>query len=215
MSGAADWRPQDHSEGDSLEAAASVIRSGGVVAFPTDTVYGLGVDPFNPEAVESLFAAKGRPTNSPIPLLIADPADLALVANSAPSGAMALAEAFWPGALTLVLHAVDGLPELVSAGSGTVGVRVPDHPAPRNLARTAGGPITGTSANRSGEPSLKTAKEVRAALGGVLRFVLEGACGAHVAPSTVVNFTVDPPSVVRHGAISIEALQRVRPDIVG
>jgi L-threonylcarbamoyladenylate synthase len=198
-----------------VESAAAVIRSGGVVAFPTDTFYGLGVDPFNAAAVRRLFAAKGRPANSPVPLLIAAPGDLNLIATSVPAGAAALAEAFWPGALTLVLSAVADLPDVVSAGAGTVGVRVPDHEIPRAIARAVGGPITGTSANLSGERSLKTAIEVETAFGETLGFVVEGVCGTHDAPSTVVDFSVDPPLVRRHGAISLEMLQRVWTNVLG
>lgn len=195
--------------------AAAVIRGGGVVAFPTDTFYGLGVDPFNDRAVELLFAVKGRAAGSPVPVLIAAPGDLSIVATSVPDGAAILAGVFWPGALTLVLEAATRLPGTVSAGTGTVGVRVPDHPAPRAVARAIKGPITGTSANRSGEPPMKTADEVKAVFGDALGFVLEGICGAHGAPSTVVDFTVDPPQVRRHGAITLDALRQVCPDIVG
>ncbi|MCH8235990.1 MAG: threonylcarbamoyl-AMP synthase [Chloroflexi bacterium] len=198
-----------------MAAAAAVIRGGGVVAFPTDTFYGLGVDPFNERAVESLFAVKGRAALSAVPILIAAPGDMSIVAATAPDGATALAEVFWPGALTLVLEAVAGLPGVVSAGAGTVGVRVPDHPAPRAIARAVNGPITGTSANRSGEPPMKAAGEVKATFGDALGFVLDGVCGAHDAPSTVVDFTVDPPLVRRHGAITLEALLRICPDVVG
>jgi len=186
-----------------------------VVAFPTDTYYGLGVDPFNAAAVDLLFAVKGRSANSPVPLLIAAPGDLVRVAASVPAGAAALAEAFWPGALTLVLDAVDGIPDVVSAGAGTVGVRVPDHSTPRDIARAVGGPITGTSANRSGERPLKTAGEVEVAFDDALGFIVYGVCGAHEAASTVVDFTVDPPLIRRHGAISPGELQRVCPDVAG
>lgn len=198
-----------------MELAADVIRSGGVVAFPTDTFYGLGVDPLNAVAVKGLFAAKGRPANSPVPLLIAGPEDLGMIAASVPAGATALASAFWPGALTLVLTAVEELPEVVSAGAGTVGVRVPDHDIPRAIARAVGGPITGTSANLSGERSLKTATEVKEEFKDGLGFIVEGICGAHDAPSTVVDFSVDPPLVRRHGAISLEMIQRVWTDVLG
>ena len=215
MSRATDGGETGHSADGSVESAAAVIRSGGVVAFPTDTFYGLGVDPFNADAVRGLFAAKGRPANSPVPLLIAAPDDLKMIATSVPAGAAALATEFWPGALTLVLSAVKELPDMVSAGAGTVGVRVPDHDIPRAIARAVGGPITGTSANLSGERSLKTATEVEAAFGDSLGFVVEGVCGAHDAPSTVVDFSVDPPLVRRHGAISLEMLQRVWSQVLG
>jgi len=206
---------QDHSQIDSVKTVASAIRGGGVVAFPTDTFYGLGVDPFNEQAVKRLFEAKGRPANSPVPILITSLVDLPLVASEVPDGALALAEAFWPGALTLVFRAVDQLPDVVSAGAGTVGVRVPDHAVPREIARALGGPITGTSANISGEPPMKTATEVKAAFGDALDLIMEGVCGAHEAASTVVDFTVTPPQVRRHGAISLDALRAVSLEVVG
>ena len=215
MSRVTDRGASGQSADESVASAAAVIKSGGVVAFPTDTFYGLGVDPFHADAVRGLFAAKGRPANSPVPLLIAAPDDLKMIATSVPAGAAALAEEFWPGALTLVLSAVKELPDVVSAGAGTVGVRVPDHDIPRAIARAVGGPITGTSANLSGELSLKTAIEVEAAFGDSLGFVVEGVCGAHDAPSTVVDFSVDPPLVRRHGAISLEMLQRVWTSVIG
>ena len=200
---------------ESITRAVEVIRGGGVVAFPTDTFYGLGVDPFNEDAVRSIFSLKGRPADSPVPILLGEPIDLELVALAPPDAAALLADAFWPGALTLVLTAIDELPDVVSAGAGTVGVRVPDHSVPRDIARSLGGPITGTSANISGDQSLKTADEVRAAFGDALDFVVEGVCGEHAAASTVVDFTVSPPLVRRHGAISLDALQQICPDIVG
>ncbi len=206
---------QDQSQIDSVKTAASSIQGGGVVAFPTDTFYGLGVDPFDERAVKRLFEAKGRPANSPVPLLIASPVDLPLISSEIPDGALALANVFWPGALTLVFRAVDRLPDVVSAGAGTVGVRVPDHSAPRKIARAFGGPITGTSANISGEPPMKSATDVKAAFGDALDFVMEGVCGAHDAASTVVDFTVTPPQVRRHGAVSLDALRAVCPEVVG
>ena len=137
------------------------MRSGGVVAFPTDTFYGLGVDPFNEDAVRSIFRIKGRPVDSPVPILLGEMDDLRLVSNQPTTEVYKLAMAFWPGALTLVLQSVDELPDVVSAGAGTVGVRVPDHAVPRDMVRSFGGPVTGTSANISGQEPLKTADEVR------------------------------------------------------
>ena len=191
------------------------MRSGGVVAFPTDTFYGLGVDPFNEDAVRSIFRIKGRPVDSPVPILLGEMDDLRLVSNQPTTEVYKLAMAFWPGALTLVLQSVDELPDVVSAGAGTVGVRVPDHAVPRDMARSFGGPVTGTSANISGQEPLKTADEVRLAFGDTIDFIVDGNCGAHSQASTVVDFSVDPPVVRRHGAIPLDSLQRICTDIVG
>lgn len=215
MSRVAGYLDSDGRVDESIIRAAEVIRGGGVVAFPTDTFYGLGVNPFDEDAVRSIFRVKGRPADSPVPILLGEPDDLGKVSLQPPEQASALAVEFWPGALTLVFKAVDELPDVVSAGAGTVGVRVPDHSVPRDIARTLGGPITGTSANISGEQPIKTADEVRAAFGDTIDFIVEGVCGAHAAASTVVDFSVSPPLVRRHGAISLDDLQRICPDIVG
>lgn len=205
-------RSQDETgpQGEAIDAAARCVTAGGLIAFPTDTFYGLGADPFNEGALARLFAAKGRPEGRPVPLLLADAADIASVTRGeVPADAARLAEALWPGALTLVLPRATGLPDAVTAGGDTVGVRVPDHPVPRAIARAAGGPITGTSANRSGRPPIKTPGEVRAALGASVDLVVPGECGAHDAPSTVVDFTGGRSTLVREGAISLEAVRRI------
>ena len=130
--------------------AVSVLRRGGVVAVPTDTLYGLAVSALDVAAVERLFRIKGRPESRAMPLLLADAADIDRYAAEVPQVAWALAEAFFPGALTLVLRRGDVVPEAVTGGLDTVAVRVPDHPVPRTIVRELGAPITGTSANRTG-----------------------------------------------------------------
>ncbi|MFW6174716.1 MAG: L-threonylcarbamoyladenylate synthase [Chloroflexota bacterium] len=201
-------------ESSDVEQAAAVIRRGGLVAFPTDTFYGLGADPFNREAVERLFRAKGRQPDQAVPLLLASDNELTQVAMEVPEEARALAEKFWPGALTLVLRKVERLPAIVTGGSDTVGVRVPDHRLPRALARAAGVPVTGTSANRSGFPPVKTAEEAQGQLGSSVDFYMQGECGAHSAPSTVIDFTRYPPEILRIGAVSVEELRQHCPSAV-
>lgn len=197
-----------------IDEATRLVLGGGLVAFPTDTFYGLGVDPFNEAALERLFAVKGRSAGAPVPLLLADAGGIAAVARGpVPPGALRLAEAFWPGALTLVVLKASRLPDAVSAGRDTVGVRVPDHPAPRAIARAAGRPVTGTSANRSGHPPLKRAEEVAAELGDAVDLIVPGECGGHATPSTVVDFTRGRPTVVREGAVPLAEIQRVCPDV--
>jgi len=190
-----------------LERAADVLRQGGLVAYPTDTLYGLAARPTDARAVERLFAAKGRPPERAVPLLIASPMDLAAVAEDVPEVARRLMGAFWPGALTIVLRTARGFRS--TATGETVAVRVPDHPVPRELVRLLGQPITGTSANVSGGPEPLTPDDVRAQLGESVDLVIDGGRCRGGQPSTVVDCTTDPPRIVREGAVSREELTRV------
>jgi len=190
--------------------AARVLAAGGVVAFPTDTVYGIAVALETPGGIERLFAAKQRPPDKAIALLIAD-ASQASEIGEVNSAAKALADAFWPGGLTLVLHLRPdrALPAALT-GDATiphpkVGLRVPDHDAPRALARAVG-PLPTTSANRSGEPEARDADELEAQLGPSLDLILDGG-PAHGGPaSTVIDTTTEPVRVLREGAISLERI---------
>ena len=190
-------------------AAAVLLREGGIVAYPTDTVYGLGAVVYDREAVSALFALKGRDRSQGVPVLIASGSQLAEVAAELPDAALALAERFWPGALTLVVRRGPGLEPLVSGGLDTVAVRLPDHPCPRALVSEAGAPITGTSANRHGGPEPTSAEEVRRQLGEGLRLVLDGGPSPGAVPSTVVDVTTTPPRLIRAGAIPTDALRAV------
>lgn len=187
--------------------AVDILRQGGVVAYPTDTLYGLGANAFNEAAVERVFEIKGRPHGMPLPLLLADADALVQVASEAPPLARVLAERFWPGALTLVIPRSPRVPELVSGRGWKVGVRVPDHPVPRELARRLGAPITGTSANKSGGPDPRTAEDVRKQLGETVDLVIEDGGLPAGQPSTVLDLTGPSPRIVRAGAITKEALE--------
>jgi len=190
--------------------AARVLGAGGVVAFPTDTVYGIAVALDTPGGIERLFAAKQRPLDKAIALLIADASQASEIGEMNPA-AKALADAFWPGGLTLVLplRADRSLPAVLM-GDATisqpkVGLRVPDHDAPRALARAVG-PLPTTSANRSGEPEAHDADELEAQLGPALDLILDGG-PAHGGPaSTVVDTTTEPVRILREGAISVERI---------
>jgi L-threonylcarbamoyladenylate synthase len=186
-----------------------ILRSGGLVAFPTDTFYALGADALDGAAVRKVFQAKGRADGRPVPVLLADPEDVMKVAREFPALARALARRYWPGPLTLVLPAVLAVPAEVTAGGGSVGVRVPDHELARTLIRAFGGPVTGTSANHSGSPPHKDAEGVRAELGGKIEAIIAGECGGHDAPSTVVDFSRTPPVVLREGAVSFQDIAAV------
>ena len=190
--------------------AARVLEAGGIVAFPTDTVYGIGVALGTPGGIERLFAAKQRPPERAIALLVAD-ADQAAGIGELNAPAAALARGFWPGGLTLVVARRDDRPlpaELTGEGArATVGLRVPDHDAPRALARAVG-PLPTTSANRSGEPEARNADELEAQLGDALDLIVDGGAAAGGPASTVVDTTTDPMRILREGAISAEAIDR-------
>lgn len=189
-----------------LERAAEILRRGRLVAYPTDTVYGLAALPTDPQAVRRLFEAKKRPVDKVTPLLIASPADLDLVAAEVPEVARRLMQAFWPGALTIVLRKASTFQS--TAVGDTVALRVPAHPVPRELVRLLGAPITGTSANVSGGPEPLSAQDARAQLGEAVDLIIDGGQCPGGRPSTVVDCTVEPPRIVREGAISREELVR-------
>ncbi len=195
-------RPRILPDGDAARAEAiDLLRAGRIVAVPTDTVYGIAADIALPDAIERLFAAKARPPEKAVALLLSDARQAEVLGVVGPA-ARVLAERFWPGGLTLVLPRRPGarLPDVLAAGAPTVGVRVPDHPAPRALA-AALGPLPTTSANRSGEPDARDATEVAAALGDAVALVLDGG-PIHGGPgSTVVDCTGERPAILRAGAI--------------
>ncbi len=183
--------------------AAAVIRAGGIVAYPTETFYGLAALALSPEAVARLAAAKLRPEGKPLPLLAADrDSALALAAEVDPV-AERLARRFWPGPLTLVLPAAPGLPAEI-AGAGTVGVRVPGSPVARELARLSGGPITSTSANLAGEPPPRRPAELAPALEAIVDLVLDGGETPGGLPSTVVEVRGGEVRLLRAGAVPWE-----------
>ncbi|MGB8648072.1 MAG: L-threonylcarbamoyladenylate synthase [Anaerolineae bacterium] len=191
-----------------LARAVALLEQGEVIALPTDTVYGVAADGLNPDAIEKLYAVKKRSRDKAIPLLLASAEDLALVVAEAPRGARVLAERFWPGALTLVVRARENLPAILRAGGNSVAVRVPDHPTPRALAQTLGRPLAATSANLSGGRDPSTAQEVLDQLDGRLPLVLDGGRVGGGVPSTVVDFSVEPPRVLRIGALAVAELEK-------
>jgi L-threonylcarbamoyladenylate synthase len=204
--------PDDPRE-DRLGAAASVLREGGVVAFPTETFYGLGVDPLDPGAVRRLLALKGKPERSPILLLLAGAWQVEDVVSRLPGAFVPLAEKFWPGPLTIVVPAAAGLPDEITGGTGTVGVRVPGLALARKLARALARPVTGTSANVHGAPPCRTAPEVVRAFPEGLDLVLDGGPTAGGASSTVLDLSGGAPRIVRHGAIPVAALRPFLPGL--
>jgi L-threonylcarbamoyladenylate synthase len=193
--------------------AIRVLRSGGIVAIPTDTVYGVGVTLDAPDGLERLFAAKDRPLDKAIVLLVADQNQAASVGVLSPA-ALALADHFWPGGLTLVLAQVPGalLPPVLTAGQSTIGVRLPDHACPRDLAAVLG-PLPVTSANISGSPAATSAEEVVAQLGGRIDLVLDGGPAPGGVPSSVVDCSSEFPRLLRAGAIGVNELLATLPEV--
>jgi len=184
--------------------AAAAVRSGGIVAYPTDTLYGLAADPASAAAIAQLYRIKGRPVERAIPLIAAGIDQVEACAGALTGRARALAECFWPGPLTIVIPAWAGLDERVCADGATVAVRVPAHPVARLLAATCGWPITSTSANRSGGQAPMTAAEVRRTLGDELQGIVDGGPCPGGAPSTIVDVTGAGPRLVRPGAVPWE-----------
>lgn len=189
---------------DAIEQALHILRAGGLTAFPTDTVYGVGALAFDGPAVESIYAAKDRPVEKAIPVLIADVSDLDKVAVDIPPMARILAARFWPGPLTLVVPKQPTLPEAVSA-TATVAVRIPDHPVARALLRAAG-PMAVTSANLSGQPSPVNAEEVMCQLNGRIPLVLNGGLTPGGVPSTLVDCLGAEPVILREGPLTKEQI---------
>ena len=192
----------DHHE--SIQRALHVLNKGGLVAFPTDTVYGLGTLAFDGKAVESIYLAKDRPIEKAIPVLIGDDADLDKVSNGVTDIVRTLASRYWPGPLTIIVTKKPTLPESVSA-TQTVGVRVPDHPVAQALLRSTG-PMAVTSANISGQPSPSTAQEVFEQLKGRIHLIVDGGKTPGGVPSTLVDCTGSEIKVLREGPISLQKI---------
>ena len=183
-----------------IEKGVKILQKGGVIAFPTDTVYGLGADAFNSTAVERIYEIKNRPKHRQLPLLIVNVEQLTTLADPIPEIAWFLARRFWPGGLTLVLPKTDSLPVYLAPGP-TIAARVPDHPACLAIIQHLGNPIIGTSANISGQPPALTAEEVGQQLGGKIDFIINGGKCPGGKESTVVDVTRESPIILRQGII--------------
>lgn len=194
-------------EADVCFEAVQCLKSGGIIAIPTDTVYGLAADPFNADAVQRLYTVKGRPDGKPIPLVLSSVADVHRVSQNLPEFYFHLTERFWPGGLTIVIEAKDLLPVL-TAGGNTVGVRIPDNPLLLQILRTFGGPAAITSANLSGKPPATSPEEIGEELASRIDMIVDGGKTPGPVPSTVYDISVSPPVIRRHGVISEETLTK-------
>ncbi|MBI3256331.1 MAG: threonylcarbamoyl-AMP synthase, partial [Actinobacteria bacterium] len=203
-----EWSTES-SASSAIAGAVGVLRAGGLVAFPTETVYGLGADASNDDAVRRIFAVKGRPTDHPLIVHLGDADQLDTWAREIPSDARLLAAACWPGPLTLVLWRSSVVSDVVTGGRDSVGLRVPSHPVALDLLRAFGGGVAAPSANRFGRVSPTTAAHVVADLGDDVDLVLDGGACAVGVESTIVDLTGEAPMLLRQGGVSIETIEGV------
>ncbi|MEE8207118.1 MAG: L-threonylcarbamoyladenylate synthase [Nitrospinaceae bacterium] len=194
-----------------IENVQSVLNSGGVIAFPTDTFYGLGANPFNPDALSKIFQIKQRPADKPLLILIHSIDQLEDLTQEVTENARKLMEHFWPGPLTLIFKAALSLPDALTAGTGTIGIRLQDHPFTSKLLETLGRPLTAPSANISGMGELTTAQQVENSLVEKLELIVDGGPAPGGKPSTVLDTTTNPPTLLREGAVSGDKLESLLP----
>ena len=202
-------------EGDVIRRAAEFIKNGELVAFPTETVYGLGADALRPEASEKIYAAKGRPSDNPLIVHIAQIEDLYRIADPVPEEALLLAKRFWPGPLTMILHKKECVPKQTTGGLNTVAIRFPSHPVARELIRQSGCLIAAPSANTSGRPSPTCAEHVCRDLSGRIAMIIDGGEVGLGLESTIVDLSVDKPAVLRPGFITVDMLKEVLGEVDG
>ena len=195
--------------GTAIQQGVTILRAGGLVAFPTETVYGLGADAENATAVARIFAAKGRPAHHPLIVHFSNVHDLPAWAAEVPAPAWRLAEHFWPGPLTMILRRHPRVPDAVTGGLDTVGLRVPSHPVAQALLGMFGGGVAAPSANRFGRVSPTTAEHVRSELGALVDYIIEGGACEVGLESTIVDLSSEAPAILRPGGVTQEALEAV------
>lgn len=194
---------------EKIRRAATILKNGGLVAIPTETVYGLGASALIDEAVARIFTVKGRPQDNPLIIHVHGTEALQEWCSDVPPAAYLLAEKFWPGPLTMVLKKSDRVPKRVTAGMDTVGVRCPDHPATLRIIELAGVPVAAPSANLSGKPSPTTAEHVLHDIGGMIEAVVDGGSCRVGLESTIIDLSVSPPRLLRPGGVSLEQLREL------
>lgn len=210
-----------HMDAEGIREAGQIIKEGGLAAFPTETVYGLGADALNPEASRKIYAAKGRPSDNPLIVHIADMKSLDRIAEEIPEKAKKLAEKYWPGPLTMIFKKTEEVPYETTGGLDSVAVRMPSHPVALELIRHAGGYVAAPSANTSGRPSPTLAEHVAEDLGDQIPIILDGGMVGIGLESTIVDFTEEIPMILRPGYLNRQMLEsvigpvRVDPGILG
>ena len=194
---------------EGIREAGEILRQGGLVAFPTETVYGLGGNGLDPQASAKIYRAKGRPSDNPLIIHIADMEDLEKIVKEVPESAKKLASVYWPGPLTMIFQKSDIVPYETTGGMDTVAVRMPDHPLAQALIRAGGGYVAAPSANTSGRPSPTMASHVEEDLDGKIDMILDGGPVGIGLESTIVDFTEEIPTILRPGYINQEMVRRV------
>jgi L-threonylcarbamoyladenylate synthase len=197
----------EHPEPDRIDEAVAILKSGGVIAFSTETFYGLGADALNEAAIEKIFGIKGRDFKNPILVVIGDRAHLDALAADIPDEARKLMDRFWPGPLTIVFRAAPPVSPKLTAGSEKIGIRLTSHPIAMEISKKLGGPVTATSANLTGAPECSSAVEVISQLEGTLDGIVDGGHTPGGKGSTIVDVTVYPPKVLREGMIPSSLIQ--------
>jgi L-threonylcarbamoyladenylate synthase len=198
----------DNSEERVLSRATEILAGGGIIAYPTETFYGLGADATNEKAIKKIFAVKGRDFKNPISLIISKPDDIYPLVKNVPEKAKILMAAFWPGALTIVFQASDKISTLLTAGRGKIGLRISSHPIAQTIVQKLKKPITATSANLSGTPECSLASEVIKQIGDKVDAILDWGETQGGKASTIIDVTCDPPVILREGAISRQAIEK-------
>jgi L-threonylcarbamoyladenylate synthase len=196
-------------ESETLQEAVRLLRNGGVIAYPTETFYGLGADAGNETAVRRIFSVKGRDFRNPVPLIIGEERILPHYAAEIPKAATPLIKALWPGPLTLIFRAAARVNRLLTGGTGKIGLRLSSHTVAASLARSLDGALTSTSANVSGEAECSSAAEVIDRIGDRIDLIVDGGATAGKAASTIVDVTVDPPVILREGAVSSGLIRQI------
>lgn len=196
------------SEEKIIARAADILAGGGIIAYPTETFYGLGADATNEKAIEKIFAAKGRNFKNPISLIIGKPDDIHPLVKDIPVSAKKLMDAFWPGALTIVFQASDKISPLLTAGSGKIGLRVSSHPLALKIVQKLKKPLTATSANQSGAPECSDASDVIVQIGDKIDAIVNGGQTEGGKASTLIDITCDPPVILREGVISRKTIEK-------
>lgn len=199
----------EHPDDALIKKAVNILQAGGIIAYPTETFYGLGASAENERAVEKIFLLKGRQFRNPISLIIGQMKDINRLVDHVPEMAQYLMQTFWPGALTLIFRATPHVNTRLTAGTGKIGIRISSHPIATKLAKTLSQPITATSANLSGQTECTTADEVMSSLQNRIDALIDGGPTPGRMGSTIMDVTTDPPAIIREGVVSIFSIQQV------
>ena len=197
-----------------LTNAVSILKNGGLVAFPTDTLYALGASSSIQSALERVYEAKGRPTGMPLPIFVSSAEEIENIAIDIPTAAWDLIDSFWPGPLTIILKRSKAVSDIITGGGYTVGLRMPDHPIALELIRSVGSPITGTSANMSGDDNPSSADHVFKSLGESVDLIIDGGECVSSGASTILDLSSNQPRIIRYGVLLAEDIERVCPGII-